>query len=202
MQFGVKSRTIWRESAICLLLGSPALPTGIWMWRDAGLILFLLLYVIFACIILIYWIVVDSLRVRVTSVRVERILFGRFVVKTYPVTQFERMAHDHIVVEGGRTLRLLGVELQDMNQIALILAARKEEALAAPGCVATPHTVRIDPAWLAWNEAVVVRLAQGFAKEQAFDRLAVLADALEEAGCADLALLDHLRSPGAHLPSS
>ncbi len=133
MQFGVKSRTIWRESAICLLLGSPALATGIWMWRDAGFLLFLLLYVIFACILLIYWTAVGSLRVRITSVRVERILFGRFVIRTYPVTQFERMAHDHIVFEGGRTLRLLGVEPQDMNQIALILAARKEEALCRAG---------------------------------------------------------------------
>jgi hypothetical protein len=31
------------------------------------------------------------------------------------------------------------------------------------------------------------------------DRLAVLADALEEAGCADALLLAHLRSPGPHV---
>jgi hypothetical protein len=31
------------------------------------------------------------------------------------------------------------------------------------------------------------------------DRLAVLSDALEEAGCADAAILDHLRSPGPHV---
>jgi hypothetical protein len=31
------------------------------------------------------------------------------------------------------------------------------------------------------------------------DRLAVLSDALEEAGCTDAALLDHLRSPGPHV---
>jgi hypothetical protein len=31
------------------------------------------------------------------------------------------------------------------------------------------------------------------------DRLAVLADALEEAGCDDLAILDHLRGPGPHV---
>jgi hypothetical protein len=31
------------------------------------------------------------------------------------------------------------------------------------------------------------------------DRLAILADALEEAGCTDIELLTHLRSPGAHV---
>jgi hypothetical protein len=30
-------------------------------------------------------------------------------------------------------------------------------------------------------------------------RLAILADALEEAGCLDTALLDHLRGPGPHV---
>jgi hypothetical protein len=31
------------------------------------------------------------------------------------------------------------------------------------------------------------------------DRLAVLADALEDAGCDDAVLLDHLRGPGPHV---
>jgi hypothetical protein len=35
--------------------------------------------------------------------------------------------------------------------------------------------------------------------ERAFDRLPVLADALEDAGCADADLLGHLRGPGPHV---
>jgi hypothetical protein len=35
--------------------------------------------------------------------------------------------------------------------------------------------------------------------EGAFERLPVLADALEEAGCGDEGLLAHLRSPGPHV---
>ena len=31
------------------------------------------------------------------------------------------------------------------------------------------------------------------------DRLAVLADALEDAGCTDAVILDHLREPGSHV---
>jgi hypothetical protein len=34
--------------------------------------------------------------------------------------------------------------------------------------------------------------------EGAFDRLPILADALEETGCTDAELLGHLRGPGPH----
>jgi hypothetical protein len=44
----------------------------------------------------------------------------------------------------------------------------------------------------------VLAVARGIAAEGAYDRLAVLADALEEAGCADLDLLDHCRHPEEH----
>jgi hypothetical protein len=42
-------------------------------------------------------------------------------------------------------------------------------------------------------------LAEASYEEQAFDRLPILADALEEAGCSDEALLGHLRGPGPHV---
>ena len=57
----------------------------------------------------------------------------------------------------------------------------------------------IDPSWLAWNNGIVVKMAQAVYEERAFDRLPVLADALEEAGCADADLLSHLRGPGPHV---
>jgi hypothetical protein len=52
--------------------------------------------------------------------------------------------------------------------------------------------------YLAWNEGLVVKLAQGIHAEQAFDRLPILADALEESGCTDRAILGHCRGPGPH----
>jgi hypothetical protein len=52
---------------------------------------------------------------------------------------------------------------------------------------------------LAWDDGLVVKLAQGIYEERAYDRLPVLADALDEAGCADEALLAHLRGPGPHV---
>jgi hypothetical protein len=57
----------------------------------------------------------------------------------------------------------------------------------------------VDPAWLAWNDGTVARLARAVHDEGAFDRLPVLADALEEAGCADPDILAHCRAAGAHV---
>ncbi len=55
-----------------------------------------------------------------------------------------------------------------------------------------------DPAWLSWNSATVVSLAQGIYEERAFDRLPILGDALEDAGCQDAEVLGHCRSGGEH----
>lgn len=52
-----------------------------------------------------------------------------------------------------------------------------------------------DPRWLT---PTVVALAQGIYDDRAFNRLPVLADALEEAGCTDPAILEHCRGPGPH----
>ena len=41
--------------------------------------------------------------------------------------------------------------------------------------------------------------AQAIYDDRAVDRLPILADALEEAGCTDATILDHLRGPGPHV---
>lgn len=56
----------------------------------------------------------------------------------------------------------------------------------------------VDPVWIAWNDGEVVKLATFIYEERAFDRLPILADALEEAGCHDHAILSHCRQPGEH----
>jgi hypothetical protein len=45
----------------------------------------------------------------------------------------------------------------------------------------------------------VVKLAQAIYEERAFDRLPVLADALEEAGYHDPDIVAHCRQPGEHV---
>jgi hypothetical protein len=45
----------------------------------------------------------------------------------------------------------------------------------------------------------VLAIAQAISDERAFDRLSILADALEDAGCTDNAILEHCRGPGPHV---
>jgi hypothetical protein len=56
----------------------------------------------------------------------------------------------------------------------------------------------LDPCWLSWNDGIVRKLAQAIADEQAWDRLPILADALEEAGCVNPELLEHCRADERH----
>ncbi len=61
------------------------------------------------------------------------------------------------------------------------------------------RAVAVAPAVLAWQGGTVLRMAQAIYDERAFDRLPILADALEEAGCADADVLSHCRGPGPHV---
>ena len=58
--------------------------------------------------------------------------------------------------------------------------------------------LRFNSSWKTWSSGVCVRIAKGVYQEQMFDRLPILADALEEAGCTEPEILDHCRSPGEH----
>jgi hypothetical protein len=49
-----------------------------------------------------------------------------------------------------------------------------------------------------WRSETAVALASAIYAEHAFDRLPILADALEEAGCDHADVLTHCRGPGPH----
>ena len=66
--------------------------------------------------------------------------------------------------------------------------------------------IPLDPAWLTWSGGQIPRLAQAAYDERELPagtldtaRLAVLADALKEAGCTDADILNHCRRPGVHV---
>jgi hypothetical protein len=61
------------------------------------------------------------------------------------------------------------------------------------------RSVRLAPSWLTWNNGTIPKLARAIGEEQAFDRLPILADALEDAGCTNRDILDHCRGPGPHI---
>jgi hypothetical protein len=56
--------------------------------------------------------------------------------------------------------------------------------------------VTVDPSWLT---ADVRLLAAGIYEEKAFDRMPILADALQDAGCTNDDILSHCRSEGPHV---
>jgi hypothetical protein len=58
---------------------------------------------------------------------------------------------------------------------------------------------RLDPAWLRWNDGVVVKMAQAIYDESRFGDLPILADALEESGCEAKDVLNHCRKPAEHV---
>ena len=57
----------------------------------------------------------------------------------------------------------------------------------------------IDPVWLSANDRAATRIAEGIAEGDTFGDLPILADALEDAGCTEEAILAHCRGPGPHV---
>jgi hypothetical protein len=99
-----------------------------------------------------------------------------------------------------RLSRVLGVAAYDINtrvSVALLRDVFGNPFRSAPV---------IDPAWLSWQGGTAPQLARGAYDDRRLPegtldpaRLAVLADALEDAGCTDAELLGHLRGPGPHV---
>jgi hypothetical protein len=56
----------------------------------------------------------------------------------------------------------------------------------------------IDAAWLLWKDGAVAKIAHSIYADRDFESLPVLADALEEAGCSNAAILSHCRTPAEH----
>jgi hypothetical protein len=68
------------------------------------------------------------------------------------------------------------------------------------------RSVIVDPRWLTWDGSTIPKLAQEIYDERKMPegtldntRLAVLADALEEAGCTNADILDHCRKSSTHV---
>ncbi len=92
------------------------------------------------------------------------------------------------------------VNSQDLNEHLLDHIARQEDwpcGWLVRDIVGNPFRPEaFDPAW---RSETVVALASGIYAERAFDRMPILADALEEAGCDSADILSHCRGPGPHV---
>jgi hypothetical protein len=61
------------------------------------------------------------------------------------------------------------------------------------------HPATLDPGWLTWQDGTVAKMTRSIYDDRAFDRLPILGDALEDAGCDNADILDHCRSGGEHV---
>jgi hypothetical protein len=122
----------------------------------------------------------------------------------------ERLADDREKI-AARGLRAAKADADDAMSAALYVARSTQWSGAAQAAflhdICGPfRPVSLDPAVLAWHDATVVRLAQVAYDERHLPsgtldnaRLLVLGDALEEAGCTDASILEHLRGTGEHV---
>jgi hypothetical protein len=97
-------------------------------------------------------------------------------------------ARELVSWSAGRESREAAVEQERRGQYTLlldILRPFRSPAIAA--------------AWLTWNERTIPKLARTIYNTRAFNRLPILSDALEEAGCTDPDILTHCRRPGEHV---
>ncbi len=105
--------------------------------------------------------------------------------------------------EDGKWLAGVRVEILDMkvHDVDTHAEGMRNEGylfvVEAIDCLADP-IIPVSPEALS---STVVALSQGIAADAAFDRLPILADALQDSGCDDPLVLDHLRTCRDHTPS-
>jgi hypothetical protein len=137
---------------------------------------------------------------------------GRGFYKLTAAESAEEVAARVLFVASGEPdwSPITDVEVEEARRTPLPPAAAAEAAEHAGllrDVVGNPfRPVAVDPTWLAWQGGTVTSLAQAAYDERRLPsghldtvRLAVLADALEEAGCVEADLLGHLRRPGPHV---
>jgi len=99
-----------------------------------------------------------------------------------------------------------GQEGADVSEIGEFVFDTAYQAAVARQCqlireiVGNPFcSVGVDPSWLAWRDRTVEKLAKAIYEEARWPDVPVLADALEEAGCTDVVILQHCREQMAHI---
>jgi hypothetical protein len=107
-----------------------------------------------------------------------------------------------------RYLQPGGNALTSARQIGLLLHSELDQSSLIRDILGNPFRAApaVTPVWLAWQDGTVPQLACAVYEDRlppnlTLDpaHLAAMADALEDAGCADAELLGHLRSPGPHV---
>jgi hypothetical protein len=105
---------------------------------------------------------------------------------TLPVGSYSQSTQQIGFAGVAREVRNVAGAGEQQNQVELL-----RDIFGNPFCPVT-----VDPTW---RTAAVTSLAQAIYDDRAFDRLPILADALEDAGCTNQDILEHCRSGGDHV---
>jgi hypothetical protein len=120
---------------------------------------------------------------------------GGEVINTVSFTVVQASGLLALVTTGGNSRR----DIRDVRRLAEA-QERDRQCRLLRDIVGNPfRPVVVDPCWLTWREDTVPKIAQAVYQERAFDRLPILADALEDAGCTNEEVLKHCREPGEHV---
>jgi hypothetical protein len=80
------------------------------------------------------------------------------------------------------------------------VSVRREQALLLRDIVGDPfRPVAVDPSWRSGHGGRVSRMARSIYEARRFGDLSLLADALEDAGCAVPEIFAHCRHPDSHV---
>jgi hypothetical protein len=219
MEYGNNLRTVWRGALLGGLLGLMLVLIAViaitieGRWSVSRPLVLPLLVLVPVAGISLPVALTACLRVRVRGTTVQHIFLNKVVLRECPISQFVRVDDQgplRVVFEGGRRMFLLGMRQEEKWRMAHDLerlrnAARSAEQSGHPApalvaCGSPSQAVTVDPAWRAWNDGMIPKLALAIDEERRFADLPILADALEEAGCTDEAILSHCRGPGPHGP--
>jgi hypothetical protein len=107
---------------------------------------------------------------------------------------------------GQATIELLSPDVRPVHTACDARTGKDAHLLLARQCeilrdiVGNPfRRERLDPAWVAYDNRAVERLARAIYDERRFADLPILADALEDASCDNAAVLEHCRGRGPHV---
>jgi hypothetical protein len=123
-----------------------------------------------------------------------------------PATAAAALAASAAWAASAPTSQIVGLATSARVQaVSAVPPARRADEEAAQNAllrdlVGNPfRPVNLPACWLSWQDGTLPKLARAVHAGRAFERLPILADALEEAGCADAAILDHCRGGGVHV---
>jgi hypothetical protein len=104
---------------------------------------------------------------------------------------------DHAPTRAAKALALVASESPAVRR-AVEKSEREEQNKILRDVAGEAVIVQMDAAWRAWHGGMVGQLAAAIYHDRAFDRLPILGDALEDAGCHETTILDHCRGSGEH----